>query len=521
MKQDQKIDCNLSGNGIISALLNTYQDIALIVDDNGTILAHNEIALQFLDKRKKTLIQSSITSYITDNLIKLAKIQRDQIRNSKEPRHLEYRLKDRLFDIYVYPVTENQEDPVEKLVIFARDITERKKIEASESFKSLQLEKLLETAQDLTSSLNIIEVLTHIGEKASELLDSYSAIYLLDQNGHTLIPKVVVDPTYADEIMATNLDIDHSLTGKSVKDKRSYLFNDVTDKQDACQIPGTSKLNNERIIVVPFITDDKVLGAMCLNRIGKLFTQDELSLAETFAAYATSALKNAQTYNELQFEVEERRKAESELKAHQEQLQLINKILRHDILNNLSVIKSSLNLFFNQQNNTKYITEALLRITKSIDLINRMKELEIFIATHQGLNSIDIREVLTRISRNYPELDVSITGKCFILADQAIDSVIDNIFNNALVHGKATKLDIQISSQQRFCEIRIADNGKGIPQAVRTKIFEESFRYGETGNTGLGLYIVKSKLEKYGGFVFAEENHPQGSIIVLAFKQVN
>jgi PAS domain S-box-containing protein len=62
---------------------------------------------------------------------------------------------------------------------------------------------------------------------------------------------------------------------------------------------------------------------MCLNRQGKDFDDDDLSVAEVFATYSATALRNARTYNELQQEMQQRRYVQQALeskKVHLEQL---------------------------------------------------------------------------------------------------------------------------------------------------------------------------------------------------------
>ena len=44
--------------------------------------------------------------------------------------------------------------------------------------------------------------------------------------------------------------------------------------------------------------------------------------------------------------------------------------------------------------------------------------------------------------------------------------------------------------------------------------------YGETGGTGLGLYIVKKAMGNYGGHVRVEDNRQRGAVFVLALKRV-
>jgi transcriptional regulator with GAF, ATPase, and Fis domain len=98
---------------------------------------------------------------------------------------------------------------------------------------------------------------------------------------------------FADEILSEPLSVDDSLTGQSIRQRRALIFNNAFTEPVGHQIPGTPEDLDERLIVAPFIVDNEVLGAMCLNRIGQIFTAEELALVETFAAYASTALKNA------------------------------------------------------------------------------------------------------------------------------------------------------------------------------------------------------------------------------------
>ncbi|MFO8132483.1 MAG: ATP-binding protein, partial [Thermoplasmatota archaeon] len=65
------------------------------------------------------------------------------------------------------------------------------------------------------------------------------------------------------------------------------------------------------------------------------------------------------------------------------------------------------------------------------------------------------------------------------------------------------------------CEIRVADEGSGIPDEIKQRVFEERFSHGSTGGSGLGLYIVKKTMQRYGGSVDIEDNQPTGTVVVL------
>ena len=181
--------------------------------------------------------------------------------------------------------------------------------------KTYQQARLFEIARELAGSLDIQQVLHQIATGAHEILEVTGCIiYMLSEDGRKLHPVVAVEPEYEQEVLEAVLDVEGSLTGQAVKNRRSLIFNDVQASGLGVQVPGTPVILDERVMVAPFITGDQVMGAMCLNRIGRLFSEEDLALAETFAAYASTALKNAGAHDELQKKVVEQQQAEQELR---------------------------------------------------------------------------------------------------------------------------------------------------------------------------------------------------------------
>ncbi len=222
---------------------------------------------------------------------------------------------------------------------------------------------------------------------------------------------------------------------------------------------------------------------------------------------------------ELENEIELRKKTQKELEEHREHLKLINKILRHDILNNLSVVISTLRLY--KADHDESILENIKKSTeKSVELINRMRGIETAISSRKGLKPIDLNKVINKIIAAKPDVEFNIKGRAQVLADESISSLFDNIINNAVIHGKADKINITINRKQNKCEIRIADNGCSIPDNIKEKVFMEGFSFGKTGGSGLGLYIVKKIIDKYEGEILIEDNKPDGAIITISLQNI-
>ena len=199
-----------------------------------------------------------------------------------------------------------------------------------------------------------------------------------------------------------------------------------------------------------------------------------------------------------------------------ETLQIVNKILRHDLLNKLTVMKSALWLY--EEKNDKTLLDKLDRsIDGGIELIERIRDLESFIIGKGEIIQISIKKIAEDVS-NSMNIPIAINGNATALADQALFSVFENIMRNSIIHGKTDRIDIDISSKDKVCEIRIIDYGQGIPEFIKENIFEEGLSYGDNKGSGLGLYIVKKTIERYGGTIKLEDNKPKGAIFIIKLK---
>ena len=228
---------------------------------------------------------------------------------------------------------------------------------------------------------------------------------------------------------------------------------------------------------------------------------------------------NVQRVVVLTKDITNRKKAEEELRIGRERLKTANSILRHDIANDVIVIKSALDIYRDEQDETM-LDEIEKRVEKSLNTIKKQRDREQFIDSHTYLDEYEIEQVVHDIIKNYPDIKINVTGTGKAYADNAIYSVFENIISNAIKHGKTTKLDIGIGYNEDYCEIRFTDYGIGIPDEFKYKIFEEGFQYGETGHTGIGLYIVQQTIEDYDGIVFVEDNKPNGVVFVIRLRKI-
>jgi signal transduction histidine kinase len=73
------------------------------------------------------------------------------------------------------------------------------------------------------------------------------------------------------------------------------------------------------------------------------------------------------------------------------------------------------------------------------------------------------------------------------------------------------QIEVELRRNGQNLEIRISDNGPGIAEAVRDKLFEPFVSYGKENGTGMGLTVVQKILQDHGGDVVVEQSSPEGT----------
>lgn len=106
----------------------------------------------------------------------------------------------------------------------------------------------------------------------------------------------------------------------------------------------------------------------------------------------------------------------------------------------------------------------------------------------------------------------------------ALPSLLSNLIENALKYSEGM-VKIELSIENNYSVLSIADQGAGIPTEERKKIFDKFYRIGneetrKTKGTGLGLFIVKYIVDKCNWKLTIEENTPRGTIFKIYFPQL-
>jgi two-component system sensor histidine kinase SenX3 len=157
-----------------------------------------------------------------------------------------------------------------------------------------------------------------------------------------------------------------------------------------------------------------------------------------------------------------------------------------------------------------------------------------------NLRKIEIAELarecvdLTRVRHNLAADSVTFTERINgerpqVKADaEELRAAISNLLDNAVKYSvKNIQISVEVATlDDRKVAVRIKDSGIGIPAAQLKRIFKRFYRVpgrvmARIKGTGLGLFIVRSVVERHGGRVFAESEGPgHGSRFTIELPRV-
>ena len=127
---------------------------------------------------------------------------------------------------------------------------------------------------------------------------------------------------------------------------------------------------------------------------------------------------------------------------------------------------------------------------------------------------------LVHASPNFRDISINIrehgptTG---VFDPRKLERVFFNVLLNAC-EASATgspRVLVDVSASEEHLECRVSDNGGGVPESIRTSLFEPFVSAEKANGTGLGLAIAKKIVEEHGGEIALEKTSPEGSVFLV------
>ncbi|HOX27648.1 MAG TPA: HAMP domain-containing sensor histidine kinase, partial [bacterium] len=210
-------------------------------------------------------------------------------------------------------------------------------------------------------------------------------------------------------------------------------------------------------------------------------------------------------------------------------------LMSHDLTNFNQTILGNLNLLERRaatdEKMDRYIKACLRQLGKSENLIGKVRAFSQI--KHIGLEAfkpIDLDKMITEaigmVTGLYPtrlvEASFESAGGRLAMGTELLDSVFMNVIENAVKHSAEDPVVIRVSADAApggFWNIRIEDEGQGVPDEMKDKIFDRFTRIGHEKGMGLGLSLTRAIIEKFGGSIRVEDRVPgestKGSVFII------
>lgn len=189
----------------------------------------------------------------------------------------------------------------------------------------------------------------------------------------------------------------------------------------------------------------------------------------------------------------------------------------HELRTPLAVITTQAHLLAHADDSeTRSIAERqlLAAVKRASHLVHQLLRLaQLDASQHDKTEAVDVmalaRDCLADFATRpeYSQADLGLVGPDALPCHTdraALQSIIENLLDNALRYGgDKVKVDLEVQDKRPAVQIRVIDNGPGIPESMRTRVFERFYRANTQGQpgSGLGLSIVAEAVRSMHGTI--------------------
>ncbi|ADB60155.1 integral membrane sensor signal transduction histidine kinase [Haloterrigena turkmenica DSM 5511] len=241
-------------------------------------------------------------------------------------------------------------------------------------------------------------------------------------------------------------------------------------------------------------------------------------------------------FNEL---VATLRARESELRERRQRLDVLYRVLQHNIRNRMSIVLNYADLITDEAADETVVgaAETIHRTGRDITGLSRKaRQMKNALEADPDRRPVDVAslaaDAVAELREEYPDVTVtaSLPDEAWAMALPSVRLAVENVCENACEHNDSADPRVEIAVTATGPEpdvdrdpadenggrvrIEVADNGPGIPEQDRAAIDEGRETALEHGS-GLGLWLTYWVVDNSGGTLRFDDNDPRGSIVII------
>lgn len=362
---------------------------------------------------------------------------------------------------------------------------------------ALQLETSARVGREITSILEINELLSKVSELIKDTFDYYGVhIFLLDEQKNQLI----FNGMWEGKPYHFTLEIGNdSLNGKAALSNQAILANDVALEPSYrmdYHYPDT-----QAELVVPLRIGNRVIGTLdILSTEKNAFNPDDVLVVQSLGDQIAIAIENARLYDrsrELGV-LEERNRMARELHDSMNQSLYSVILFTGAARNEADQVGSQAiqNLLERAENMAKQALKEMRLLVYELRPLE-LEEKGFLGALQQRLDTVEGRAGID------VELKINQQAPLPVYLEDALFRIVQEALNNIIKHSNATKVTIEMDINEEACNMRIIDNGIGFdPASIQTR-------------HGMGLLNMRERAEELGGKLFINSVPLQGTEVAF------
>lgn len=236
---------------------------------------------------------------------------------------------------------------------------------------------------------------------------------------------------------------------------------------------------------------------------------------------------NITHYVGFQQDITIQKEFEARLRKQREDLESLNKMVAHDLRNDLQIILMVLqevdveipSELQSQIDTAVERTEGAISMTKTASDIAEAVVSVDDISERIRLDTLLEREIAD-IQASYPDAIVTSDDsipEISVIADKMLPSVFRNLLKNAVIHNDSETVEIDVSTSigESSVVVTISDNGPGFPEDAAAML-ESGTTLGGPESTGIGLSLVKTLVDSYAGDISIKNDTTGGARVSVS-----